>query len=213
MSSVPRRALIVIDVQNDFVNGSLSIEYPNVQLSLGNIGKAMDAARAAGIPVVVVQTLLPVGAPMMAVGTAGAELHDVVSHRPRDHFLEKRLPSALADTDLRVWLTQRAVDTLVVVGYLTHNCVDATIRHAVHAGFSVEFLSDAAGAIAYANRAGSATAEEIHRAYTVVLQSRFAAVMTTDEWVGALQTGISPERDNIFASNQRARGLHQSATT
>jgi hypothetical protein len=61
------------------------------------------------------------------------------------------------------------------------------------------------GSVPYANRAGRATAEEIHRVVSVVMQARFANVMTTDEWVNALNTGVTPERDSIFSSNQRAR--------
>ena len=49
--STPRRALIVIDVQNDYVGGALPIEYPDVRVSIRNIARAMDAAGAAGIPV------------------------------------------------------------------------------------------------------------------------------------------------------------------
>jgi hypothetical protein len=37
------------------------------------------------------------------------------------------------------------------------------------------------------------------------LQSRFAAVLTTDEWIEAVNSGKAPERDNIYNSNQRAR--------
>jgi len=79
--------------------------------------------------------------------------------------------------------------------------------HAFHSSFAVEFISDASGSVPYKNRAGSATAEEIHRVISVVLQSRFAAVMSTDEWIEMLQNGSTPERDSIFLSNRRARGL------
>jgi nicotinamidase-related amidase len=51
MSQPAKRALIVIDVQNEYVTGKLRIEYPDVQTSLANIGQAMDAARDAGIPI------------------------------------------------------------------------------------------------------------------------------------------------------------------
>ena len=81
--STPRRALIVIDKQNDYVGGRLSIEYPDVCVSLRNIGRAMDAATEAGIPVIVVQTVLSATASMMARGTPGAELDDVVRSRSR----------------------------------------------------------------------------------------------------------------------------------
>ena len=75
----------------------------------------------------------------------------------------------------------------------------------MHAGFAVEFLSDATGSVSYANRAGSASAAEIHRIFTVVMQSRFAAVVTTEEWLSIVKTNAQPERDSIYESNQRAR--------
>jgi len=205
MPPTPNRALIVIDVQNEYVTGNLLIEYPDVRLSLHNIGRAMDTARAAGIPVVVVQNHAPAGAPIFAKGSAGWELHPVVADRPRDHYLEKTLPSAFAGTDLADWIARNRIDTLVVAGYMTHNCVDSTVKHALHAGLAVECLFDAIGAVSYANRAGVAGAEQIHRTHAVVWQSRFAAVLTTDEWIKGLESGTAPERDSIFKSNQRAR--------
>jgi nicotinamidase-related amidase len=202
-----RRALIVIDVQNDYVGGELPIEFPEVQNSLRNIGTVMDAARTASIPVVVVQNILPPNAPFMAEGSAGVALHEVVAARPHDHYVAKKLPSAFAGTDLETWLHQHDIDTVTVIGYMTHNCNLSTMLHAFHSGYAVEFISDAAGSVPYENRAGRASAEEIHRVMSVVLQSRFAAVMATDEWIAMLQQGTTPERDSIFLSNRRARGL------
>ncbi|MFK2877962.1 cysteine hydrolase family protein [Rhodanobacter hydrolyticus] len=200
----PRRALVVIDVQNEYESGGLRIQYPPVADSLRNIGRAMDAAHAAGIPVIVVQQSSPVDAPLFATGSRGWELHAVVASRPHEHYLRKVLPSAFAGTDLGDWLEAHAIDTLAVVGYMTHNCNDTTIKHAFDAGLAVEFLMDASGSVPYANRAGAATAEEIHRVFAVVEQSRFAAVMTTDEWLAHVIQGTTPERDNIHASHQRA---------
>ena len=204
MQTSVRRALIVIDVQNDYIGGKLPIVYPPVEQSLANIGKAMDAARAAGIPVVAVQNILPASAPFMAEGTIGAELHPVVTSRGWDHYVLKNMPVAFCKTDLEGWLQQHQITTVTIVGYMTHNCDISTVIAAMHRGFQVEFLSDASGSLAYANQAGSATAEEIHRVMTVVMQSRFAAVLSTADWCEAIVTGKEPERDSIFASNQRA---------
>ncbi|MDE2279362.1 MAG: cysteine hydrolase [Xanthomonadaceae bacterium] len=200
----PRRALVVIDVQNEYESGGLRIQYPPVADSLRNIGRAMDAAHVAGIPVIVAQQSSPADAPLFATGSRGWELHPLVAGRPRQHYLRKTLPSAFAGTDLGDWLREHGVDTLAVVGYMTHNCNDTTIKHAFDAGLQVEFLMDASGSVPYANRAGSATAEEIHRVFAVVEQSRYAAVMTTDEWIAHLAHGTAPERDTIHASHQRA---------
>ena len=204
-----RRALIVIDVQNEYVNGDLPIEYPDVRLSLKNIGRAIDTARAHSIPVVVVQNTAPAGAPIFVKDSHGWKLHDVVASRARDHYVEKRLPSAFAGTHLESWLRQHAIDTVTLTGYMTQNCVDSTAKQALHLGLTVECLFDATGSVSYANRVGFVSAEALHRTVHIVLQSRFAAVLRTDEWVELLDTVAKPETSTIFASNQRARIEHR----
>jgi nicotinamidase-related amidase len=205
MAEKRQRALIVIDVQNDYIGGALPIEYPAVEQSLALIGRAMDAAREAAVPVVAVQNILGEEMPFMARGTVGAELHASIAGRGWDHQVLKALPSALSNTGLDEWLRMRQVDTITLAGYMTHNCVLSTAIHGAHLGFGVELLSDATGSLPYANAAGSATAEEIHRVSLVVMHSRFATVMTTDQWISALAGGQTPKRDGIYASNQRAR--------
>lgn len=200
-----KRALIVIDLQNDYIGGNLPIEHPPVEESLPRIGRAIDAARANGIPVVAVQNILPENAPIMARGSRGADLHEVVSTRGWDHYIAKSLPSCFTATGLATWLREGDIDTVTVIGYMTHNCDLSTVIEGMHMGFRMEILSDATGSLSYVNRAGSATAEEIHRVTTVVMQTRFAAVLTTDEWIDSVVSGAEPERDTIFASNRRAR--------
>src|SRR5688572_2001588 len=116
MSLSPRRALLVIDVQNEYFTGKLRIEYPPVETSLPNIARAMDAAEAAGMPVVVVQHGLPEGAPVFANGSPGWELHPVVAERKASHRISKSMASVFAGTDLRQWLSDNAIDTLTIVG-------------------------------------------------------------------------------------------------
>lgn len=203
----PNRALVVVDVQNEYVTGKLRIGHPPLQESLRNIGNAMDAARAAGIPVVVVQNRAPVDAPIFALGSPGWELHPVVASRPHDHLVEKTLPGAFTETGLAEWLAERRIDTISVVGYMTHNCDASTIVDAVHRGLKAEFLVDATGSVPYANEAGFASAEDIHRVFAVVLQSRFAAVVTTGAWIDAVREGRRLERSTIFASHEAARAL------
>ena len=205
MSTAPRRALIVIDVQNEYVSGKLPIAYPPVQDSLANIGRAMDAAQAAGIPVVVVQQDAPATSPLFANGSPGWQLHSVVAERPRDHHVMKTLPSAFPETGLADWLASRGIDTIAVVGYMTHNCDASTLVHAAHQGLAAEFLHDASGSLPYANAAGRASAEEIHRVFSVVFHSRFAAVASTSEWIAAVRDERRLERGNIFASSEQGR--------
>ena len=78
-NNAPKRALIVIDVQNEYFTGGLPIEYPDPQQTVANIGAAMDAAREAGIPVIVVQQTSPASSPLFAIDTDGWQLHPVVA--------------------------------------------------------------------------------------------------------------------------------------
>lgn len=205
--STPRRALIVIDVQNEYFTGKLGISYPDPAITLPNVGRAMDAAGAAGIPVVVVQHITPPGTPIFAEGSHGAALHPSIAERPRDHLISKQLASAFTGTDLADWLRARDIDTVSIVGYMTHNCDAATVLHASHDGWQVELLSDASGSLPYRNRAGSASAEEIHRVLTVVMQTGFAAVVTTEDWIAAVQAG------QPVAASEGVLGSHLQAVT
>ncbi|NEX63079.1 cysteine hydrolase family protein [Noviherbaspirillum galbum] len=204
MSSSPRRALLVIDVQNEYFTGSLRIEHPPVSVSLPNIGRAMDAASAAGIPVIVVQHDLPETAPVFARGSRNWQLHEEVARRPADHHVMKSMASAFTGTDLAAWLSSHGIDTLAIAGYMTHNCDAATIFHASHAGLKVELLQDATGSLPYENAAGKASAEEIHRVFCTVFHSNFAAVASTENWIAAAREGQALGQDNVYLSNQRA---------
>ncbi len=205
--STPRRALLVIDVQNEYFSSQLRITHPPVADSLPNIVRAIDAAHAQGVPVVVFQHTLAADAPVFADGSASWDLHADVAARPRDHHIRKTHPSVFTDTGLAAWLAARDIDTVTVVGYMTHNCNASSIYEAFHRGLRVEVLGDASGALPYANAAGQASAEEIHRVFSVVFHSNFAAVGTTDAWIAALQAGQALPLDNILQSNQRARSV------
>lgn len=194
------RALIVIDVQNEYIDGNLPITFPDPVNSLAAIASAMDGALASSVAVVVVQTVLPESSPIFAKGSRGAELHSAVVNRSYDLLVSKPLPSCLAQTELKSWLVERGITTLTLAGYMTHNCVDSTARHASHLGFNVEVLSDATGSVPYDNPAGRVTAEELHRVSLTVLQARFAAVMNTARWLTLLSKPTTLGPTGIWSS-------------
>jgi nicotinamidase-related amidase len=176
-----KRALLVIDVQNEYFTGMLPITHPHGHLD--KVLQAMDAAATHAIPRVVVQhTFRDPAKPFFQRGTPAWELHPAVQVRPHDLYLEKHLPGSFTDTTLESWLHQQAVDTVVIAGYMTHMCCDTTAREAAHRGFTVEFLSDATGTLPLKNAAGEVSAEELHRAILCAQQMLLSEVISTDAW-------------------------------
>ena len=203
----PRRALVVVDVQQEYFDGPLRVQHPSPEHALANVVRAVEAARAHDVPVVVVQHALPAGAPVFAAGSAGFDLHPAVAAvvEPGDKRVSKSFGSVFAGTDLADWLRGRGVDTVGIVGFMTNNCDLASAVEAEGLGFAAEVLSDASGAIDLDNEAGHVPASTLHGTLMVLLLSNFAAVATTDAWIAAVAGAEPLPRDNLVDSAVRGR--------
>jgi nicotinamidase-related amidase len=198
----PRRALILVDIQQEYFEGPLEIQYPPHTESLPRIAEAIDAANAAGIPVAVIQHSAGDEAPIFNPTATGFELHPEVARRqaPEWKAITKQFGTVFAGTDLLDWLRAHDVDTITLVGYMTNNCILASAAESETHGLEAEVLSDATGAIHIANDAGYASAETVHTTLMALLHSNFAAVATTDTWTTALSDGAALPKDNLPTS-------------
>jgi nicotinamidase-related amidase len=185
MADKPKRALLVIDVQNEYFTGKLPVSYPAG--SLNNVLAAMDAAREHAVPVVAIQHAAPqADAAVFRKGSEEWELHPEMAAREHDVLIHKSLPGSFTGTQLEAWLREHGVETVVISGYMTQMCCDTTARQAMHLGFGVEFLSDATGTLNIQNEAGQVSGEELHRAILVTQQMRFSEVLPTGGWIKRL---------------------------
>ncbi len=198
----PRRALILVDVQQEYFEGPLEIQYPPHTDSLPKITAAIDAATAAGIPVAVIQHTSGEEASLFNPTMKGFKLHPEVAERqnPQWKAITKEFGTVFAGTDLLEWLRERNVDTITLVGYMTNNCIIASAAESETHDLAAEVLSDATGAINIANDAGYADAKTVHTTLMALLHSNFAAVATTDAWVSALSDGAALPKDNLPSS-------------
>jgi len=154
------QALIVIDVQNEYVTGGLPIVHPPVDGSLERIGEAIDAATQHGVPVVLVRHTEPdPSGGLFVAGTPAWELHDVVASRPHAVVIDKSLPGSFTGTDLATWIADHDL------------------------GLDVTVLDDATGTI---DVSADLPAALVHRVELGVLGDGFAQVRTTSDWVSSL---------------------------
>lgn len=205
--SAPRRALVVIDVQQEYFDGVLQIQAPPREGTLANVARALEVADRQDMPVVVVQHQLPEGAPVFAVGSDSWSLHPDVERRAKPEWkrVTKDKGSVFAGTDVASWLADQAVDTITIVGYMTNNCDIATAVGAEELGFAAEVLSDATGAIHLANEVGKVSAEQLHEVLLVLLHSNFAAVASTQAWTDAVSAGEALPKSDLGSSAMAGR--------
>lgn len=183
-----RRALVLVDVQQQYFDGPLEIQYPSHDQSLPKITAAIDAAIAADIPVAVFQHTMGTDAPVFNPDQPGFALRPEVERRRTESWksVVKEFSSVYADTGLEAWLRDNGVDTVTLVGYMTNNCILASSADAETLGFTTEVLSDATGAINIANGAGFADAKTVHTTLMALLHSNWASVATAEAWTQAL---------------------------
>jgi nicotinamidase/pyrazinamidase len=185
------RALIVVDVQNDFCEGG----------SLAVAGGAAVAAAITGhIPSAgydhVVATrdhhidpgnhfaeqpdFLETWPAHCVVGTPGVDLHPALDHEPLEAVFDKGEHAAAYSgfegrsgrTPLAEWLRERGVDAVDIVGIATDHCVRATALDAVGEGFATRVLlhltagvdpSTTEAALEQLRTAGVTLEGEVHR--------------------------------------------------
>ncbi|MBD2365234.1 isochorismatase family protein [Anabaena minutissima FACHB-250] len=108
-----KRALLVIDVQNEYFTGKLPVTYPSG--SLDKILQVMDAAQNNSIPVIVVRHTQPQeDTPIFKQGTPEWEIHPEIAKYSYDLLIDKKLPGSFTGTELEAWLRDQGIDTVVI---------------------------------------------------------------------------------------------------
>lgn len=174
-----KRALIVIDVQNDYFPGGVWA-LPDAEATLPNILHRVARAREQGQPVVYVQHVTPEGSPVFARGSKGGELRPELDVREEDTRIRKHHPSAFQATALNGFLRDNDVEGVDVCGYMTQMCCDTTTREAYARGYNVRFFSDAAAARDLVVEGETLPHHLVHKV-TLGALARFATIVRSHE--------------------------------
>jgi nicotinamidase-related amidase len=169
MIAPSRTALVVIDIQEDFMSpagvaGKWGIDFDALEPPLQNCETLIAAARAKGVTLAYARVVTrpetdsdalkalhhrkghgPAAVAMCREGTSGADYYRV-KPEPGDIEIRKPLYSSFVGTDFDEQLRARGIDTLVVVGFTTDCCVDCTVRDAFHRNYDVFVVTDACAA-------------------------------------------------------------------
>lgn len=177
-----KKALIVIDVQNEYKDGKLRIEYPSN--SLENILKAISYAKSNSIPVIIVQHhSLEENAILFQKGSYEWQLQDEIKQIEPDLYVEKNYPSAFVNTPIEQFLRDNRIDTLAICGYATQICCDTTARYGAHLGFDIEFLYDATGTLRLKTDLVDLDAKTLFEATLATQATAFSKVIQVSDWI------------------------------
>jgi biuret amidohydrolase len=177
-------ALLMIDMQRDFLDpdgylAAAGYDLGGVQAAIGPARRLLDAARAAGLPVIhtrqgywpdlrelpahkrsrVDAGTSPIGRPgplgrFLIRGEPGHALVPEVAAIPGEPVVDKSECGAFWGTDLAAILAAAGVDALILAGVTTDVCVQSTLREARDRGYECLVARDACGSgDAYAHAA------------------------------------------------------------
>ena len=153
-------ALLVIDVQKGILHPGAAHQRPwfsetATEIAIPNICRLLEAARASGVEVIytVIQSLTRDGRDRsidyketgfhFPPGSPEAEVCDQVRPLDDEIVLPKTSSSLFNSTIFEFLLRNMGLDTVIVTGFLTDQCIDHTMRDGADRGFRMICATDA----------------------------------------------------------------------
>lgn len=206
-----RTAVIVVDMQNDFLQPGAALETPMGRDIYPNLQRLLTSARQSGMQVIYTlhahrengcdmgmfaEVWSPIAKGACLVdGQTGIDVVPELTPEDSDLVIKKHRYSGFFGTDLDMILRSANIDTVAVTGVTTENCCHATARDAMFNGYRVAFISDATGTFDYPDAGfGAIPAAEVHRVTLGILAVSTAHVMGTDEFLTLSNTSRDTQR-------------------
>lgn len=184
----PRRAaLLIIDAQNEYVDGKLPLE------KFGAAVAQIEALRAWAhenrVLVVHIRQIGGPTSPIFTIGGHGAQIVPQLTPTADELVIDKGLPNSFHATGLHKVLKAAGKDQLLVTGFMTHMCVDATTRAGFDLGYQNYVVADATADRALPDPLGGVIqADQVKRGALAALNDRFAWMLKDAAEVKAATT-------------------------
>lgn len=194
-----KTALVIIDMQNAFLDPKGPIPVASAQEIVEPINRAAEGCRELGVPVIWIRSHHPrnggdwrhffdhfvrpdradAAAAHLSDDAWGSQFYPEMDVQESDHIVIKNRYSCFVpgSSSLERLLRSMGRDTIVLAGTKTNICVESTARDGMMIDFRVVVLSDAT----------STLSDQEHQASLNVLIQEFADVLTVDEVLDELK--------------------------
>lgn len=171
---VAQSSLILIDYQNEYLAGPLAL--PGARPAVAAARRLLDQARASAAPIFHVVHGGRAGGLFDLSQDRGRIIADL-QPRPSETVIEKTRASAFVDTPLAEHLRAAGRNSVVIAGFMTHNCVSSTARAARDLGWRVTVDATASATRALPDgQGGEISALDLHRAALIGLSDANAVI-------------------------------------
>ncbi|MFC6672036.1 cysteine hydrolase family protein [Marinobacterium aestuariivivens] len=187
-----KTALLLVDFQNDYFGSFDGARFPlhGTEAAAANAAGLVRAFRDADRPVVHVRHEAdPDTGVFFLPGTAGAAIHDALAPQRDERVVLKHRVNSFLDTELKALLDEDGIDSLVIVGAMSHMCVDAATRAARDLGYACTVVHDACATRALEFNGVNVPAPQVHAAFMAALAFAYAEVVDTDCVLERLRQG------------------------
>ena len=111
------------------------------------------------------------------------EIIPTVSPNDDETVIVKQYPNAFRDTGLKAMLDDKGVEEVVVIGAMSHMCIDATSRAAADFGYTVTVVHDACATRDLEFGSKTVQADDVHAAYMSALGGGYGQVVSVDDFL------------------------------
>ncbi|UZA68788.1 cysteine hydrolase family protein [Pseudomonas viridiflava] len=177
--------LIVVDLQNEYLpTGKLPLT--GIEAAVANAVRVIAHARSAGVPVFHIRHESEgEGAGIFVKGSNGAEIQHAVAPQGEETVTVKKHINAFRETDLKHQLKTFGVQEVVVIGAMSHMCIDAVVRAAADMGYPVTVLHDACATLDLSYNGVNVPAAQVHAAMMAAFEFGYATVKSVDDYLSA----------------------------
>ena len=169
-----------VDAQREYRDGALKLS--GIDEALVELSRLLKKARDAGSPIFHIVHHTAEGAPVFDPTGSMVEILEAARPEGDEPVISKNLPSSFVGTNLEDLVRKTGRDNVIIAGFMTHMCINATARSAVDLGFKPAVIASACATRDLPGPGGNTiSADIVHNSNLASLADLVATIAGTPE--------------------------------
>ncbi|RXJ65458.1 isochorismatase [Halarcobacter ebronensis] len=177
-------ALLLVDFQNDYFSSYKGAKFPldKCEEASLNAAKILAKFREKKYNIVHIRHEKDSeNATFFKKDTIGAQIHNNVVPKANEKIITKNFPNSFLYTDLKEYLDKLGIKKLIIVGAMSHMCIDATVRAASDLGYDCTVVSDSCATKSLQYATVEIPSLFVHATIMAALEFAYSKVINTDK--------------------------------